>query len=175
MKTFIDQLSTYAKYHRDPRNIATHLIGVPMIVFAVIVLLSKPAFQIAGVLVTPAHFALLMVIAYYLTLHVGFGIVMAVLFGAGIYFAQPLANSSTLIWLSTGVGLFFVGWVIQFIGHYFEGKKPAFVDDIIGLLIGPLFVTAEVLFSLGLCKKIKQNVEALAGPVRKGNSQNAVS
>ncbi len=35
MKSGLDQLANYAAYHRDRRNIATHLIGVPMIVFAV--------------------------------------------------------------------------------------------------------------------------------------------
>ena len=29
MKTLVDQLSNYADYHRDPRNIFTHYIGVP--------------------------------------------------------------------------------------------------------------------------------------------------
>ena len=32
-------LVQYARYHRDQRNIATHFIGVPLIVFAVAVLL----------------------------------------------------------------------------------------------------------------------------------------
>ena len=37
------QLAKYAAYHRDRRNIATHFIGIPMIVLAVAVLLSRPA------------------------------------------------------------------------------------------------------------------------------------
>ena len=66
--------------------------------------------------------------------------------------------------LSTG--LFFVlGWVLQFIGHYFEGKKPAFVDDLVGLLIGPLFVMAELLFLLGFAKSLQQQIDQSAGPV----------
>ena len=47
MKSGLDQLSKYAQYHRDRRNIATHLVGVPMIVFAVIVLLSRPSFEVS--------------------------------------------------------------------------------------------------------------------------------
>ena len=47
------------------------------------------------------------------------------------------------------MGFFVVGWVIQFIGHYYEGRKPAFVDDLVGLLVGPMFVIAEALFALG--------------------------
>jgi uncharacterized membrane protein YGL010W len=42
MKTAVEQLTQYASYHRDKRNIATHFIGIPMLVFAVVVLLGKP-------------------------------------------------------------------------------------------------------------------------------------
>jgi len=72
---------------------------------------------------------------------------------------------STALWLSTGLGAFVVGWIIQFVGHHYEGRKPAFVDDISGLIIGPLFVVAEAAFMLGLCPGLKRAVEANAGPV----------
>jgi len=68
-------------------------------------------------------------------------------------------------WLSWGVGLFVVGWVFQFVGHFYEGKKPAFVDDLSGLAIGPLFVVCEFLFMCGTFKALKAAVEADAGPV----------
>ena len=48
MRQAIDLLTQYAEYHRDRRNITTHLIGVPMIVFAIGVLLARPGFE-AGV------------------------------------------------------------------------------------------------------------------------------
>ncbi len=54
----------------------------------------------------------------------------------------------------------------QFVGHWYEGRKPAFVDDIIGLIIGPLFVVAEVGFALGLRDEVRVQVEERAGPVR---------
>jgi uncharacterized membrane protein YGL010W len=47
--------------------------------------------------------------------------------------------------------LFFVGWAFQLIGHaVFEGRKPAFMDDLSHTLIGPMFVVAKVLVRLGL-------------------------
>ncbi|MFG0398253.1 Mpo1-like protein, partial [Pseudomonas sp. zjy_11] len=49
MKTLVDHLSQYANYHRDPRNIFTHFIGIPMIVLAVTILLSRPGWEIAGI------------------------------------------------------------------------------------------------------------------------------
>ena len=53
MRTATDLLTQYAAYHRDRRNIASHFVGVPMIVFAVGVLLARPAFASAAAL-TPA-------------------------------------------------------------------------------------------------------------------------
>ena len=40
MKSLVDHLSQYAAYHRDPHNIATHFVGIPLIVIAVAMLRS---------------------------------------------------------------------------------------------------------------------------------------
>jgi hypothetical protein len=42
-----------------------------------------------------------------------------------------------------GLGMFATGWTIQFVGHYFEGKKPEFARNPINLAIGPMFVAIE--------------------------------
>jgi uncharacterized membrane protein YGL010W len=34
------------------------------------------------------------------------------------------------------LGLFIAGWVLQFIGHYFEGKPPEFMKDYRFLFVG---------------------------------------
>jgi uncharacterized membrane protein YGL010W len=85
---------------------------------------------------------------------------MTIFLGLCLQVAAGFAAADTSVWLGWGVGLFVVGWAIQFVGHYFEGKKPAFVDDIMGLMIGPLFVAAELAFLLGLRKELKQQIEA---------------
>src|SRR5688500_9284798 len=55
MKPFELQLAQYGAYHRDPRNIAPHFLGVPMIMFAVVILLPRPVFfATGGLAVTPA-------------------------------------------------------------------------------------------------------------------------
>ena len=56
-----------------------------------------------------------------------------------------------------------VGWVFQFVGHYFEGKKPAFVDDLIGLLVGPLFLVAEVAFHLQWRTEVRDEMQRRLG------------
>ena len=58
----------------------------------------------------------------------------------------------------------FVGWAIQFVGHHYEGRKPAFVDDIVGLMIGPMFVVAEVMFHLGWNRPLLEAIERKVGP-----------
>jgi uncharacterized membrane protein YGL010W len=164
MKTLTDHLSQYGSYHRDRRNIATHFIGIPMIVVAVAVLLSRPAMQVSGVWLAPATLVTALLVLFYLVLDLRLGLTMAVLTGLSLWVGTLLATGSTLVWLASGIGLFVVGWVFQFVGHYYEGKKPAFVDDISGLAIGPLFVVAEVAFTLGLRKSLREAIEARIGP-----------
>lgn len=166
MKSFIQHLSTYAQYHRDSRNIATHLVGVPIIVFSVILLLSKPQFNIANMTISLATIGYVLAILYYCKLHIGFGLIMAFLMGLAVYAAANISQAPTFVWLTLSLGLFVGGWIIQFVGHYYEGKKPAFADDIMGLLIGPLFVTAELLFMFGLCKSLEEEIIKRAGEIR---------
>lgn len=164
MKTLTDHLAQYAAYHRDPRNIATHFIGIPMILLAVTILLARPGLSIAGVWLSPASLAALAAALFYLRLDLRFGAFMTVLLGLCLWAAATLAQQSTGVWLGAGLGLFVIGWVIQFVGHYYEGRKPAFVDDIMGLIIGPLFVVAEAAFLLGLRREVEQVVVERAGP-----------
>lgn len=49
MKTLEDQLTQYALYHRSKRNIRTHFVGIPLIVFAVICLFARVALSLGGI------------------------------------------------------------------------------------------------------------------------------
>ena len=166
MKTLTDHLSQYADYHRDPRNIHTHFVGVPMIMFAVVILLSRPSLMVGGIPLSPALLAALASSVFYFRLDTRFGLAMATILAAMLTGGQWLAAQGTALWLGAGAGLFVVGWVIQFVGHYYEGRKPAFVDDLAGLIVGPLFVVAEWAFALGLRKEVQAAVEQRSGPVR---------
>ncbi|MBC7708920.1 MAG: DUF962 domain-containing protein [Rhizobacter sp.] len=165
MTLFVQHLSKYAAYHRDKRNVVTHFIGIPMIVVGVVILLSRPGFMaIRGMAISPALIVVAITALFYLKLDFRFGVAMSVFLAACLWLGQMLAVQSTAIWLSWGIGLFVVGWLFQFVGHYFEGKKPAFVDDIMGLAIGPIFVAAELAFEFGLRKEVQDAVEARVGP-----------
>ena len=175
MKSLVDQLGQYAVYHRDSRNIVSHLIGIPLIVVAVATLLARPSFNLTSALtLSPAMLVAAAVAIFYFRLDIRFGILMTVLLALSVWAGKLLAMQSTGLWLACGLGLFFVGWVIQFIGHYFEGSKPAFVDDVIGLAVGPLFIVAELVFFLGLREPVRRAMEERAGPIRSGASKRAV-
>lgn len=167
MNKLIDLLAQYASYHRDRRNILTHLVGIPVIVLSLMVLLARPTLVTLGsVPVNPGMVIATVLALYYLTLDLRMGAVMAAVFALGLGVALHTAPLATGAWLAWGLGLFLVGWGIQFLGHYYEGRKPAFVDDIIGLAIGPLFVLAEIAFLLGLRRDVEAAIEQKAGSVR---------
>ncbi|WP_200954476.1 DUF962 domain-containing protein [Rhizobacter sp. Root1221] len=170
-RTSIELLSQYAVYHRDQRNIATHFIGVPMIVFGIGVLLARARFDVSGVAFSAAWLAFALSAIWYLTRRGQFVLSMAVTAAVGVLIAAAhgVSDGSVGGWLAWGVGSFLVGWVVQFIGHYYEGRKPAFVDDLVGLLVGPMFVTAEALFELGWNKPLLAEIERRAGPTHLRN------
>lgn len=162
MRNLEQHITQYAAYHRDWRNIKTHFVGVPMIVFAVILAL-------AHVHVGPFHLgwpAILLAGAFYLWLDLSLGAVMTIcLLTMGIIASLMAAVLSDKVGITLAVLIFVAGWIIQFVGHKYEGMKPAFIDDLMGLAIGPLFVLTEVFFLIGLKPELKKYVEARVGPV----------
>jgi len=158
-------LIQYAAYHRDRRNIATHFIGIPMIVVAIMSFLARPALAVADLpwlefSISPALMLYLLGSLYYLWLDIRFGLTMALLNALALWLGLQIAALDRSHWLGWSLGLFIGGWALQALGHYWEGRKPAFMDDIRGLAIGPLFVVAEAGFTLGLRREIERQIEA---------------
>ncbi len=151
-------LSQYAAYHLNHKNIVTHFVGIPLIVFSIICLTARAGVMFAGIEITLALVLLVMTIFYYLSLDKTFGLIMLIVFAVAYPFAYMIAQWSMGAWLGVSIGVFVLGWVIQFIGHFYEKKKPAFMDDLVGLAIGPLFVLAEMVFMLGFRKDLEQRM-----------------
>lgn len=160
----------YAHYHRDRRNIATHLVGVPLIFMAIGIMLTQPLWTLGNLWLTPAWLAWGLTSLWYLTRgHLLLGLATTVVNGLLMVLAHllaPMAAPWGLVAWQLGLALFVIGWTIQFVGHYWEGRKPAFVDDIVGLLVGPMFVVGEVLMALGLMSPMRMAIERQAGPTR---------
>mgnify|MGYP003326034966 CR=1 FL=1 len=164
---FNRQLASYASVHRDPRNKATHFIGIPVIVFSLLLILSLWRLEIGGREWTMSLIVAILAALGWMALDFGVGVVMAIILVPTWYAAEAFCGAlggPSATWVAFGA-LFVGGWVLQFIGHWYEGRKPAFVDDLVGLVIGPLFVVAEAGFLMGLRPEVQAAVEAIAGPV----------
>src|SRR5947207_2346588 len=118
MRQAIDLLSQYAQYHRDERNIATHFVGVPMIVFAAGVLLARPSLEVANLMLTPAWIVFAFAAAWYLTRgHLLLGAATSAAIGLLTLLAHKVAGGGLWAWLGWGLGFFLVGGAIEAIGH----------------------------------------------------------
>lgn len=164
MKSLVDRLASYAEYHRDKRNIATHFVGIPMILVGTQATLARIGIGPINAAVGATGLAT----QYYRQLDPTYGTAMAAVLGATCAAGSMIAALPFPIWAGTAAGLFVGGWALQFLGHYFEGRKPAFLDDLRGLLDGPLFLVAETAFALGLSPELREEVERRAGPTRWG-------
>lgn len=168
MQNATDLVAGYAAYHRDRRNIISHSVGVPVIVFAIGVLLARPSVAVGDWLLTPASVAFAGVAAWYLTRgDLVLGAVTSIAIAVLLLLGHRAAHvGGVLPWLTWGLGAFLVGWAIQFAGHWYEGRKPAFVDDLVSLLVGPMFVVAEALFEAGWNEPMQAEIERRVGPTR---------
>lgn len=165
MKTLEQNLTQYAAYHRDRRNIAAHFFGVPMIQFSLVAALALVDIPVGGMVFTLGALAALLSAIYYLRQDLAMGIAMALLLFAFCALASEIegrlgkGSAGTLY-----ATLFVVGWTIQFVGHKFEGMKPAFFDDVMQLMVGPLFVCAEAFFAFGARRDVQAYIEQRVGP-----------
>ena len=155
-------MSVYAAYHQDARNKATHFIGVPVIVLSLMVPLSwlRTDLISAAVVVTAA------LLVYYLVLDLWLGLAMCAVMGALLWLGQMIADQGTLLgWIWFAI-LFVSGWILQLVGHVFEGRKPALVDNLFQIFIAPLFLAAEVFFALGYKPRLHAAVQERALKMR---------
>ena len=128
MSAATDLMAKYAAYHRDKRNIATHFVGIPMIVFGVGGLLARPSVEVGGWPVTPAGVVWALTALWYLTRgNLMLGLAVSLVNLALILAAVPLGQLDTLAWLGWSLAAFVVGWAIQFVGHYYEGRKLSLI------------------------------------------------
>jgi uncharacterized membrane protein YGL010W len=165
VKSIEENLTQYAAYHRDRRNIATHFVGIPMIVFSAVLALGLVSMPVGSIVVTLAAVGSVALCIYYLKLDIVLGVTMAAaLFVMCALASEIAARLAPGAILALAAALFVVGWALQLLGHKFEGMKPAFVDDAMQLAIGPLFVCAEAFFLAGAKAELRRRIEERVGP-----------
>jgi uncharacterized membrane protein YGL010W len=162
MKSLEDQMSFYAAYHQDARNKATHFVGVPIIVLSLFIPLSWLRFELGGVTLTAAMIFAGVVLIYYFTLDIVLGLGMLVFNAVLIWLAQVIADLGALQgWIAFAI-LFIGGWILQLVGHVFEGRKPALADNLFQIFVAPIFLCAELFFALGYKPKLHAAVQERA-------------
>jgi len=159
MSFFAQQLATYAAYHRDARNRATHFIGIPAIVFSLLVPLALWPLSLFGLDASAAWVVAILAVAGWIALDVTIGLAMAVVMLPLLLIAEWVAGfGSATAWIVFAV--FFVGgWIFQLVGHAWEGRRPALADNLFQAFIGPMFIMAEALMALGLKQDLKAVIE----------------
>jgi uncharacterized membrane protein YGL010W len=161
MNYFIKQLGIYDSYHTKIETRMTHFIGVPMIILALQIPLSWLYIPFASISIFSFSWIFAFLLAtYYLLMDFSLGLVSALCLFLLTYLAQMIAGHHFNWGAFSAFGLLFImGWMIQFIGHYFEGKHPAFIENLFQLIIAPAFLVAEIFFSLGYRKKLQNEIK----------------
>jgi uncharacterized membrane protein YGL010W len=166
MQTLEQQMSFYAAYHQDARNKATHFVGVPMIIFGLFIALGWARLDLGGVTVTAAMLLAAVVLVWYFLLDVPLALAMLAVNAALL----ALAERVSLLPIGAGFVWFLVffggGWVIQLIGHAWEGRKPALADNFFQIFVAPIFLAAEVFFALGYKPALHAAVQKRAREMR---------
>ncbi|WP_371185598.1 DUF962 domain-containing protein [Thalassotalea maritima] len=165
MKSVDHLLSIYKSVHLNKNNIITHFIGIPLILWSAALVFATVTFDVAGVSTNLMQVLAVVIFAYYLVLDIKLGLVAIALIAPIWLHAQSVVEMQSPYLIAAIV--FVIGWLFQFIGHFYEKAKPAFFDDLKQLLIGPLFLVAEVCFALGLFNKLEKQVTAKALELRK--------
>ena len=136
----VDQLlAHYGQSHQNPRNELIHFIAIPLIMLSLVGMMFA-----LHPFVAYAFMAASMV--YYARLSVVF--LLAMLVWSVVAVALLMALGSLV--LPVSIAIFVGAWILQFIGHKIEGKKPSFFEDIQYLWVGPLFVLSKLFGKLGL-------------------------
>ncbi|MCY0977437.1 DUF962 domain-containing protein [Chryseobacterium wangxinyae] len=145
----------YAESHRNSTNKMIHWICVPLIFWTIlgfISLIPSPHFCASyfGCMSLVSLIAVILVTLFYLRLSllIGFIMIFAMLLMEHFAYAVNIhfGNKSWVVYLS----VFVITWILQFVGHKIEGKKPSFLKDLQFLLIGPIWLLSFVLKKLGI-------------------------
>ena len=136
----IDQLlDHYGDSHQHPVNERIHFLAIPLIMLTLIGLMFEIHPAVAYVFLAAS-------MVYYLRLSLVFAAVMAAWTALMLMLVFAMGEHRLLICVTVFVG----AWVLQFIGHQLEGKKPSFFEDVQYLWVGPLFVLRPLLLRFKL-------------------------
>lgn len=156
---FLDQLAMYAAYHTDKRNQLTHYVGVPLIIFSLIIVLDAARL---GQSFSAATLILGLLLLGYIVAVPAVGALSLVLAVPLYLAAQQVALMDPVPRWVLAATSFAAGWAIQFVGHVFEGRRPAFTVNALQVFMAPAFLVAELLFALGAQRSLSETLDVKA-------------
>jgi uncharacterized membrane protein YGL010W len=159
-------MSFYAAYHQDPRNKATHFLGVPMIIVSLFIPLSWIRVEVGALTVSGALLFAAVVMLYYVFLDALLALATTLFTALFLVGAAWVASLGAALGWSAFAALFIGGWIAQLAGHAFEGRKPALADNLFQIFIAPIFLCAELFFALGYKPKLHAAVQERALKMR---------
>lgn len=165
MRNATELLVAQARRHRDRRNLATHWIGVPMVIGALGMLASGLKLRLDAGAVTLAWLVYLPIALWWTSRQLTLGLFSALWVAVLVVMAQAVPQTPAAAWLGWALVLFGTGCMLQVLGHWYEGRRAAPEGWIAGMAATPLFLSAELLFSLGWNPVLRSSVEAEAGPL----------
>lgn len=140
MRDLTQWLRDYGESHQNPINKKIHTVAVPGIFLSVVGLIwSIPSLSLHGISLNWVWIAFLPVMFFYLKLSISVFLMMLGFTLACISLVWSLELLGVPVFMLSLI-TFAALWMLQFIGHKIEGKKPSFFDDLIYLLIGPVWV-----------------------------------
>ena len=175
VKSIEDQMSFYAAYHQDARNKATHFIGVPAIMLSLFIPLAWIRLEVGGFVLTAAMLFAAVVLVYYFVLDVPLGLAMLVVTAILLWIAGGIASLGAAAGWTWFAILFVGGWILQLVGHVFEGRKPALADNLFQIFVAPIFLAAEVFFALGYKRELQRRVNEKAQLSRAQSAESSIS
>jgi uncharacterized membrane protein YGL010W len=154
MRTANEWLNEYGESHHHPTNETLHWICVPVILWCVLGLLWTTPFPDSARSAIPmANWATVVTLAaviYYALLSVPLALGVLPLLLLMLWSISALSrNTVAPLWLICVV-LFVLAWIGQFVGHAIEGKRPSFFKDVQFLMIGPLWLLANLYRRAGI-------------------------
>jgi uncharacterized membrane protein YGL010W len=148
-------LAEYGESHRNETNKLIHWICVPLIFWTILGFISyiptpNIYFKYFGFLSIASFIALILVTIFYFRLSWRIALIMIFIMLLMEHFVS-LANVTfgTKSWILY-LAVFVITWILQFVGHKIEGKKPSFLKDLQFLLIGPIWLLSFILKKLGI-------------------------
>jgi uncharacterized membrane protein YGL010W len=142
----------YAASHQNPTNKALHWVCVPLIVWSLMGLLwSLPAPGRAQLeYANWASYAVAAAVIYYAVLSVPLALGILPVLAAMLLSVDAIRQLWQVPLWAVSAAVFALAWVGQFIGHTIEGKRPSFLKDVQFLLIGPVWLLAELYRRAGI-------------------------